>query len=366
MTRLLFAGDLLVTHSHHQLADPTLTAFIKAHDVTCVNLEGPLPGGDSPLPKIGPALQQAPHAPTLIKEAGFNLITLANNHTADYGLTGIAATKVGLGDLTTLGAGTTPEEAYRPHTITHDGTRFGFVNLAEWGFGAAERDQGGFAWLFHPQTPALIQQARAASDVLIAIVHAGTELTTIPLPQWRTHYRALIDAGVDIIVGHHPHVLQGHEVYGTGHIFYSLGNFLFPLTKQSDGELGTGGVLSLTFTGTTLSDWSLRPLTLAGGYPTLDDRPEAAAHLSDLNDQLSSPRYQPLVATLVKRQWEQHYRHFYESAVGGFHTLRGLLRALRDRLLGRLPNHLLLAHNLRIETHRYVMTLFTETPTNTK
>jgi hypothetical protein len=359
MTRLLFAGDLLVAQDHTHLADAPLTDFIRGHDIACVNLEGPLPTDARPIAKIGCPLTQASHTPELLRATGFNLVTLANNHIADYGLTGIATTTAKLSDLTTLGAGNTLDETYRHHTITHSGTRFSFINLAEWGFGAAEGEDGGFAWLFHPRVPELLRTARADGDVLIVIVHAGAELATIPLPQWRTHYRTLIDAGVDIVVGHHPHVLQGYETYKTGHIFYSLGNFLFPISQQADGELGVGGVLSLSFTDRTLSDWSLRPLTLKNGYPTLDDRPAATSHAKDLNDQLSSPRYETLVRELTHKLWHTQYHHLYESAVGGFHTLRGLLRALRDQVTGRLPKHDLLTHNLRIETHRFVVETFT-------
>ena len=354
MTRLLFAGDLLVTKDHTQLANATLSDFIRGHDIACVNLEGPLPSSGTAITKIGCPLTQATHTPAFLRAAGFTHITLANNHIADYGAVGIAATIAGLRDFTTLGAGSTLDDTYRHHVTTHDGTRFGLVNLAEWGFGAAEHT-GGFAWLFHPRVAALLAAARADCDVLIAVVHAGAELATIPLPQWRAHYRALIDAGVDIVIGHHPHVLQGHELYRDGHIFYSLGNFLFPVTKQADGARGVGGVLSLSFTGHNLSNWSLRPLTLKDGLPILDDRPETAAYVQDLDEQLTSPRYDTLVTELVTKLWHAQYRHFYESAVGGFHTLRGFLRALRDFATGRLPHHDLLTHNIRIETHRFAV-----------
>ncbi len=360
MTRLLFAGDLLVTKDHTKIADTTLTDFIGTHDIAWVNLEGPLSADTMPITKIGCPLVQAPDTTaTLLKDTGFTHIALANNHIADYGLAGITATTARLSNFITLGAASTVDEVYRYHTVTHDGTRFGFVNLAEWGFGAAEGDGGGFAWLFHPRVPALLRMARADCDILIAIVHAGAELATIPLPQWRAHYRALIDAGVEIVVGHHPHVLQGHELYRDGHIFYSLGNFLFPITAHADNQIGVGGVLSLSFTGHILNDWSLRPLTLKDGLPTLDDRPEATAHVQNLSEQLKSPRYETIVSELVSKLWHTQYRHFYESAVGGFHTFRGFLRALRDHLTGRLPNHALLTHNLRIETHRFVVETYT-------
>ncbi len=355
MTRLLFAGDLLVTRDHTKLTDARLADFIRSHAIACVNLEGPLPSSGTARTKIGRPLTQADSTPKLLHATGFNLINLANNHIADSGLSGIAATTAGLADMTIIGADTTLENTYRHTTITEDGTRFGFVSLAEWGFGAAEGDEGGFAWLFHPRVPELLRIARADSDVLIAVVHAGVELATVPLPAWRAHYRALIDAGVDVVVGHHPHVLQGHESYRDGHIFYSLGNFLFPITKQTDGQLGVGGVLSLSFTGRTLSHWALRPLTLEDGYPTLDDRPEAATYVQTLSEQLKSPQYETLVSELVTKLWHTQYRHFYESAVGGFHTFRGFLRSLRDHMSGRLPNYTLLTHNLRIETHRFAV-----------
>jgi poly-gamma-glutamate synthesis protein (capsule biosynthesis protein) len=354
MTKLLFAGDAL-------LSDPTtfgvtddLHTLITSHDVASVDVEGPETKASTPIKKFGPALKQATGALAALKRAGFTLFHAANNHIADYGLTGITDTIAAAGDTPLLGVGTTFTDTYRLHLTILQGRRFGFLSFAEWGFGAAdETSHAGFAWINHPAVTKLIRDARAQVDVLIVQVHAGVEKVSIPLPEWRTRYRELIDLGATLVVAHHPHITQGFERYGQGMIFYSLGNFL--LDSEPNLEPGSyGAVLSVEFSENQIADARLIPiLVTTTGQVGIDHRPEAAAHLTHLCTQLTDS-YDTLVASTVLDLWQTRYQHFYQTSLGGFRTLRGFVRSLIRATEGETVNYRLLSHNLNIESHRFV------------
>jgi poly-gamma-glutamate synthesis protein (capsule biosynthesis protein) len=352
MTKLLFAGDTLVEPAHQRLVVPALAKFIQAHDIACCNLEGPLPGDGPALSKVGPTLAQAPQTPTLLIEAGFTIATLANNHIADYGLSGITATIEGLREIVTVGADSTWNGAYALRVITKNNTRFGFLAFAEWGFGAADSDgSGGFAWIFHPHALRRVEAARREVDVLIVSVHAGVEAADLPLPEWRARYHELVTAGANIIVGHHPHRLQGWEQSQQGLIFYSLGNFIFP-TKRFGQRDTSGAFLSLEYDGAILTAWRLVPLGERDGHLVmLEDVTES--QIATMTAKLDGG-YAAAIDALVLKLWEERYCHLYERSLGGFHTWRGAARAGRNLFLGHSTDYQLLAHNLGIESHHFV------------
>lgn len=89
------------------------------------------------------------------------------------------------------------------------------------------RRGGGYAWLGHHCVEELIKKAKSSCDFLIIMVHAGAENWDFPLPEIRELYKKYIDWGADVIIGNHPHVAQGWEIYEDKWIFYSLGNFAF-------------------------------------------------------------------------------------------------------------------------------------------
>lgn len=353
MAKLLFAGDLLIPKLSRTIVHDSLRSFIKEHDIASVNLEAPLAGTATARKKIGVALVQGPSAKEALFDAGFTFINGANNHSADYGIAGIEATIDGLAPLPVTGIGSTYEAAYRPHVVAIDGVRFGFLSLAEWGFGCADSSNtGGYAWINTPGTAARIQALKNTVDVVIIQAHAGAEEIDVPLPEWRTRYRELIDAGADVIVGHHPHIPQGYEEHNGGLIIYSLGNFLFLKTQQTCPVTGT--VLSLTYNKTKRTAFEIIPVrTSDSGLVEQYSDKQSTEYLASLQNKLVI-NYESYIDELVLHLWKTRYQHFFERSLGGFHTLRGFLRTLRDGLLGRNPDYHMLSHNLNIETHRFV------------
>lgn len=356
MVRLAFVGDTVVMENQTALATPEVLKLLSGHDFVSCNLEAPVQSEGLPIKKIGPCLTTADHTPRLLKDIDVSLITAANNHIADYGIPGIMATRAAFPDVPFIGAGSTFAEAYAPHLTTICGVRFGFLSFAEWGFGAADhKDRGGFAWVNNPSVIPLIKSTREQVDVLIVQVHAGVEHCHLPLPEWRACYRSLIDAGASLVVGHHPHVAQGSEDYAGGRIVYSLGNFAFPQTLLNSEHLH-GAILSVAIHNKTISDTTLHPIYCdTSGTVSLDERERSQRTITSLSDALEDPAYEQTFDLLAEDLWEQRYRHFYQRALGGYSTLRGLIRSLVHFIRHDPIDYQLLSHNLNIESHRHLV-----------
>lgn len=167
-----------------------------------------------------------------ITNAGFNLATIANNHIMDYGEEALLdtrsnLTKYGIGFT---GAGTNQYHASDPLIVESNGIRIAFLcfgyNNPPWL--KADEDSAGTAPLDVELMTNRLMEIQEDVDFVIYVLHWGVEYDDDANSTQREMGHALIDAGADLIVAHHPHVLQGIELYEDKLIFYSLGNFLFP------------------------------------------------------------------------------------------------------------------------------------------
>lgn len=230
--KLLFVGDTYIDNEKDSILADDLKKTAKNCDIACCNFEAPIKTESQEAAKEpGVKLSQPCKTAKILKQDGFNLFALANNHIMNYGVNGLKDTLNGIKNLgiDTIGAGLTYEEAYRPYLYEKDGIRIGIINAAEHQYGTIEQysGQGGHAWIFSQKLFSSILNVRRKCDRIILVCHAGLENVEIPLPEWRQAYMNFIDIGVDIIIGHHPHVVQGWENYKEGVIFYSLGNFMW-------------------------------------------------------------------------------------------------------------------------------------------
>lgn len=240
-------------------------------DLGIANLECPVtrrsPSAALPFP-----MACAPDRIAYAVAAGFNVLSLANNHATDAGYWGLKDTQQHLSDLAKTrplwfaGLGTTAEEALRPVTIALPGKpRVAFFAVS--GFRLAPQ----VARLDDPTLEAAIRRAKHSHDLVIVSSHAGVEYDPIPLPRYVDRYRALVDAGADVIAGHHAHVMQGVERYGRGVILYGLGNLSFasaPVGRKLDRRepmLGLVARLRLTRRGVASAD--LYPFYVDNGRP---------------------------------------------------------------------------------------------------
>ena len=232
---LLFAGDFFLRAGKVQvrtdLLDESLQARVQECSVAVLNFEGPIPGPASqPIPKAGPHLAMDAQAARVAKDLGFRAVTLANNHSMDYGADGLKNTleAASAQGLETVGAGLTGVCAAKPLRVTLPGNqRVQILSFCEREFGTSQNGSAGAAWLHSPDAEDAVRTARSESDVVIVCAHGGNELMPLPSVQRRSQLRRLIEAGADLVIGHHPHVPQGWEEWRGGTIFYSLGDFYF-------------------------------------------------------------------------------------------------------------------------------------------
>lgn len=210
-------------------------------------------------------------AAKLLKDAGFTLLSTANNHVEDQGGPGINETLKHLSDqkLAVLGSGKTKNNAWRPYIFEKDGVSIGvvaattilnFPSVEKTGFVAGATLKKLIAVL-----PARIEALKQKVDFVVVTMHYGVESTTHPDPRERKLLQKLSDAGADVFIGTHPHVLQGIEKMNQMVVFWSLGNFLFDSKKNTWRE---SGIVHIDFvkddTGTRMENIRFLPVTLSG------------------------------------------------------------------------------------------------------
>jgi poly-gamma-glutamate capsule biosynthesis protein CapA/YwtB (metallophosphatase superfamily) len=234
---------------------------LRSGDAAFCQLEITLSGRGSPLPQARLAMQADPMTARALKEAGFTVVSFASNHCMDWGREGFADTIEALEDegLQVIGAGADLEEARRPALVESHGTRIAFLaynSILPQGYWAeadrpgcaplrahtiyeqVEHDQPGTPCKIHtfPHREDLgamvddIRAAKASADVVVVSLHWGIHFIPAVIADYqRDIARAAIDAGADLILGHHAHILKGAEIYRGKTIFYSLCNFALDL-----------------------------------------------------------------------------------------------------------------------------------------
>jgi poly-gamma-glutamate synthesis protein (capsule biosynthesis protein) len=212
-------------------------AILKSGDLTVGNLEAPLSSGGEEYRDKRFRYRAAPQAATALKEAGFSVLTLANNHMLDYGRTGLADTLHNLdaAGIPHSGAGEDLAAARREAVVAAKGKRVAFLSysLTEPKAFYAGNGRAGTAPGYLSYITRDIGRVRPLVDYVVVSFHWGTEMATTPKPYQVTVAHRAIDAGADLVLGHHPHVLQGAERYRGGVIFYSLGNFAFGTASRA-------------------------------------------------------------------------------------------------------------------------------------
>lgn len=247
---LAFAGDahfelhLAALLDHPRGAMGPITRTLADADLTMVNLESAITERGTPeakeleVPSQRFHFRTSPAALDVLAAAGVDVVTMANNHGADYGPIGLQDTlrAIRTSPIPVVGIGRNRRSAFTPYRVSVRGTSFAFLA----GDGSF-REGASSVWEAGPTTPgiaaahvdrprALLAAVRAASrraDVVVVYLHWGEELHGCPTQQQRTTARALADAGADIVVGTHAHVQLGSGWIGDTYVNYGLGNFLW-------------------------------------------------------------------------------------------------------------------------------------------
>lgn len=214
-----------------------VAAELKSGDITIANLESPIARGGIEYTDKKFRFRAEPDVAVALKSSGINLVTLANNHSMDFGGEALSETMKNLEEagINWIGAGENLAEARKMALYTIKDKKVAFLgySLTQPVEFFAGRDRPGTAPGFEKIFVEDIARARQQADYVIVSFHWGTEGKSAVQPYQQVAAHKAIDAGADVIIGHHPHVLRGIERYKTGIVFYSLGNFTFASKSRS-------------------------------------------------------------------------------------------------------------------------------------
>ncbi len=270
-TRLLAVGDVMLGRYIAKVMKANgsdypfqrIAPVLKSADIVLGNLEGIIAPDDAAIsyPDKPYSFHGPKDAAPALAKAGFTVLDLANNHAMDYGPEAFGKTMTLLQKegIATFGGGKDIADARKPAIVTKNGVRFGFL-----GYGVAHsrkvyaaKKRPGIAFVEMEMIRKDVQALRKKVDILIVSLHWGTEYDTTPSALQREEAHKIVDWGADAVVGHHPHVMQGLELYKGRPIAYSLGNFVF---DQKKGASGWSAMLACTFRGKDLVSAELAPL----------------------------------------------------------------------------------------------------------
>ena len=235
--RLAFVGDLMLDDGAGRVIaagrDP-LAHFaeqLREADFTIGNLECPIAASGEPLGNKIYTFRADPRVLSVLK-GRFDALSVANNHSGDYGKAAFLETLDHLkhASIEYFGGGRDLGHAHAPLWIVRNGLRIAVLGYNEFKPRSFEAgaDTPGVAWSEDSQVVSDIRAARqAGADLVIPFMHWGWEREPGPGERQRRLARKMIDAGADVVVGGHPHVTQGAEYYRGRLIVYSLGNFVF-------------------------------------------------------------------------------------------------------------------------------------------
>lgn len=269
-----FAGQLAPRLADPDTAMGPLTSVLAAADLGVVNLETAVTTRGAPQPKEF-TFRSPATAFQALKAGGVDVVTMANNHALDFGAVSLpdALDAAAAAQVPVVGLGRDAAQAYAPRIITIKGHRIAFLGatavlddalVSSW---SAGQNRPGVATAVNGENAAIVAAVRAArsqSDTVVVELHYGKDNTTCPTPIQRALVRDLVEAGADIVVGQHAHILLGGGYLGSAYVDYGMGNFQF----YSAGGLGAQtGVLVLTVNGRAVTQAVWHPGTIVGGLP---------------------------------------------------------------------------------------------------
>ena len=319
--RISAVGDIALNGGYHQLASTgnarTLAGAIAPmfadSDVAIGNLEGPLTTRPAVAPPSHFTLRGDPSYASILRDAGFTVLSLANNHMMDYGWEGLQETCSHLDavGIRYVGAGKNLREARHPLHLCIRGLKLAVLAYCDVSILApvyADVDRPGIA----PARPSYILEDIAAtkphSDVVIVCMHWGQEHVHYPAPKYRQLAGEMIRAGASLIIGHHPHVLQGAARIADGAVSYSLGNFTFseelwqgrnsqdeafamPYRLNESARRAAIWNVSVDRRGRILQETLVPTYLRSNLLPALDQRPQRQTEINQYRQALSTNVY---------------------------------------------------------------------------
>lgn len=339
-----------------------IAPFVNKADFSITNLEAPITKSNHKIVKSGPNIKAKRNALKPLKDIGFDLVTLANNHVLDFDQQGVKDTIDSCKEfeLETVGAGKNLKEARALFISEIKGNKIGVLNFAENEFCSATKDSYGANPVNLISNHNDIKDAKSKVDYLIVITHGGREHYQLPTPNQRKRFRFYADSGADIVVGHHTHCYSGYEIYNETPIFYSLGNFIFDYKKKyQKGNWTQGYAVNFTFHNKNIS-FELIPYHQGrekNQYLDLFNKDEMKLFfdkIDSLNKIINDD-------TLFEKSWSEYIDEQKKTYRGMLFLQNKYLRAAMNK--GLIPemylhsksHKVLMLNLLRCETHREIL-----------
>lgn len=276
-TTLLFGGDVMLSRGINDVMRKRndffypfrqINDFTAEADITVVNLESPISSQGENKGSIY-SFRADPRAIVGLIFAGIDVVTFANNHTGDYGTEAISETLelLRLAEIDTVGVGVDMSDAREARFLEVNDLKIAFL-------GATPLSP---SWLTREDsTPAvapfdeqlmvedIATARREGADIVAVLLHWGNEYETKHLPSQELIAHHLVDAGANLVIGHHPHVVQEVERYNGGVIAYSLGNFIFDQNFSADTNHGL--LLKIVLSGKDIASVEEIPIQFSSSY----------------------------------------------------------------------------------------------------
>ena len=245
---MIFTGDIYPDDSVRAAYDAggidsivssDIQSVMKNADITMINEEFPFGTTGSPAKNKQYTFRVNPSYISIFNELGVDVVTLANNHTLDYGASALEETfsLLDANGIVYSGAGKTYERSKELQKITVNGIKIGILSasrvipVAAWD--SKNTEDGVFTTYDETALCSAIEEAKKECDYVMVYVHWGVEKATTPEQYERDLATKYVAAGADLVIGSHPHVLQGMEFIDGAPVYYSLGNFIFHSTTTS-------------------------------------------------------------------------------------------------------------------------------------
>ena len=340
-----------------------IVSRIREAEYNIVNLECPVVtnGSAKGILKDGPCLRCDENAVKYLRESGFNMVTLANNHLRDFGSEGVLDTFGACKkyNISWVGAGNNLEEARKAKVIEKDGLKVGIINVCENESSIATNNEPGSNPIDEINNYYDISHLRRQVDKIIVIIHGGSEYYHYPTLRMKKRCRFYANLGVSAVVCHHIHCYSGYEVYNDVPIFYSLGNFFFDATKNQSYPWTTGYFVQLSFTKETINvEFQLHPYVqcLEEAKVLLMNEEERSFFEKDIVEINKVIANDDLLEACYDEWLNKRFRHYISTAqtwAGRYYKAAYRRKLLPAGITKR--NAMLLLNYIRCESHQDLM-----------
>lgn len=247
--------------------------------------------------------------------------------------------------------------------VNIDGVKIGFISGTSYDFASlkdkwTDYDKIGCAWINSPEINKQVIENKSKCDYLFVISHGGFEYMDVPLPEWRDRYRELIDLGVDAIIGSHPHVPQGVEVYKNKPIFYSLGNFYFDNSNKNKPKYWDNGLLGIVEIVNGEIYHKVIPTIRDGYIIDIDNSLEIIKHINDITTILKDDeKYMDSVNANVLRLYPKYQGWLLSgfNAIEIKFNIKTIARIIKNIMFFNKPNLKIAMHQMREDSTRWAL-----------